>query len=168
MFDFFTGEDDLKIDPKGRVTIPHRIRRVIERGDPEWSEGKRPTLFLVYGHESWNRLEAYSVQSYTRLVNRIRRLPGGHPDRAPLLLQYTTHAIETQIDEEGRLTIPQRHRERLGFVRDIYLSSRLDHFRLWRRDVYEATEGAALAQWTESRGANFDLDAILPPDDDEA
>jgi MraZ protein len=167
VFDFFTGEDDLKIDPKGRVTIPHRIRRVVERGDPDWSEGKRPTLFLVYGHETWNRLEAFSVRNYTRTVNRIRKLPGTHPDRAFLLAQYTTHALETQIDEEGRITIPQRHRDRLKLERDLYLSSKLDHFRLWRREDYDATEGAALADWAQARGPAFDLDTILPDDDED-
>lgn len=167
MRDYFTGEDDLRVDSKGRVTIPHRIRRVVERGDPDWSEGKRPTLFIVYGADNWNRLECYTVRSHNRLVSRLRKLPKDSPDRLPALSVYLTHALEAQIDEEGRLTIPARQRERLGLERDVYLSSRLDHFRLWRREEYLRSEGAASAAWSADRGPDFDIDSILPDDEEE-
>jgi MraZ protein len=168
VFDYFTGEDDLKVDQKGRVTIPHRIRRVVERGDPDFTEGRRPTLFLVYGAQNWDRLECFSVQGHRRKIRQIRALPSAHPDRMPLETLYATCALETQIDEEGRITIPTKLRERLGLDRDLYLSSKLDHFRLWRNDSFQKAVGNRVDAWSQAKGADFDIDAILPdlPDED--
>lgn len=151
MIDFFTGEEDLSVDAKGRVTVPQRIRRVVERGDPEWAAGQRPTLMVVYGTGDWNRLEAYSVSNYLKFINQLRDLPDDDPDRDGLLDTYMTFALETQIDEEGRLTIPQRHRERLGFGRTLYLSTMGSHFRLWNRAAYDQTQGEELQDWTAQR-----------------
>jgi MraZ protein len=162
VIDYFTGEDDLKVDPKGRVTIPHRIRRVVERGDPAWTEGQRPTLFVVYGARNWDRLECYSVKGHNRKVRQIRALPAGHPDRAPLETLYVTYALEIQIDEEGRITIPTKLRDKLGLERDLYLSSKSDHFRLWRNEHYQRAIGDRVDTWSEAKGPDFDIDALLP------
>ena len=153
MIDFFTGEDDLTVDAKGRVTVPQRIRRVVERGDPYWTPGDRPTLMVVYGTDDWNRLEAYSVKNYLKLIDQLRDLPDEDEDRDALLDTYMTFALETQIDEEGRLSIPIRHRERLKITKDLYLSSMGLHFRLWHRAEFEATQGRDLAGWAQTRAA---------------
>lgn len=157
MIDFFTGEETLTVDAKGRITVPQRIRRVVERGDPDWSEGKRPSLMVVYGTDDWNRLEAYSLKTYLKLIDQLRDLPDDDPDRDGLLDTYMTFAFDTQIDEEGRLTIPIRHRDRLGFGRELYLSSMGLHFRLWHRAAFEATQGRDLRDWAQARAEAPDL-----------
>ena len=167
MFDYFTGEDDLKVDQKGRVTIPHRIRRVVERGDPDFADGRRPTLFVVYGASNWNRLECFTVRGHRRKIRQIRALPSGHPDRMPLETIYATFALETQIDEEGRITIPTKLRERLGLERDLYLSTKLDHFRLWRGENYKRMVGDPVEAWSMDKGEDYDSDAALPDLPDE-
>lgn len=172
MFDFFSGEDDLKIDPKGRVTIPAAVRRVVERGDPDWTEtaraqGARPRVQVVYGLDGWTRLECYTIRNYHRLVGRIRKLPGTDRHKEGLMGEYVTRAFEATLDDEGRLTIPQRHRERLKLDRDLYYSAKLDHFRLWTREAYEAKEGRILAALEAERDPDFSLDAYLPDDTDE-
>lgn len=168
MIDYFTGEEDLKVDQKGRVTIPLRIRRVVERGDPDLPEGQRPRLYVVYGAQNWDRLECFSALGHRRKIRQIRALPSTHPDRMPLETMYTTHALETHLDDEGRITIPTWLRERLGVTRDLYLSSRTDHFRLWRAEVYRKSVGDRVDAWSAAKGADFDIDSILPdlPDDE--
>ncbi len=68
-----------------------------------------------------------------------------------------TFAFDSQIDEEGRLTIPIRHRERLGFGRELYLSTMGRHFRLWHREAFEASQGRELKAWTQTRAEAPDL-----------
>ena len=46
----FRGEIVQKVDGKGRVSIPAAFRRVLEQGDPEWTEGLRPELVLSLIH----------------------------------------------------------------------------------------------------------------------
>ncbi|MGB5868767.1 MAG: hypothetical protein WBH04_01090, partial [Albidovulum sp.] len=51
----FRGSDTYKVDAKGRVSIPAPFRRVIESSDPDWKEGLRPNIVIVYGgkHQDW-------------------------------------------------------------------------------------------------------------------
>ena len=44
----FRGEFHQKVDGKGRVSIPADFRRVLESGDPSWSDGKAPEFVIVY------------------------------------------------------------------------------------------------------------------------
>ena len=45
----FRGEAENKVDSKGRVSIPAPFRRVLEEGDPDWSNGVNPNFVIVYG-----------------------------------------------------------------------------------------------------------------------
>ena len=49
MTDRFRGEGIHKVDGKGRVSIPVLFRRVLESGDPDWTEGLNPNAVIVYG-----------------------------------------------------------------------------------------------------------------------
>ena len=43
----FTGEHTQKVDGKGRMSIPADFRRVLEAGDPEWTTGLSPRMYLL-------------------------------------------------------------------------------------------------------------------------
>ena len=45
----FRGESLNKVDAKGRVSVPAAFRRVIEEGDPDFSDGSYPNFVIVYG-----------------------------------------------------------------------------------------------------------------------
>ena len=47
----FRGSEEVKVDAKGRVSIPAKFRRVFESCDPDWETGRRPQLVIVYGRE---------------------------------------------------------------------------------------------------------------------
>lgn len=161
--DFFSGEFDQTVE-KGRLTVPRPIVRLIERGDPKRPEGERPAVRVVYGAASWNRLECYTLRTYERLIKRLARLPGTDPNRAPALTIYGTYSFETQVDEMGRLTIPQKYREKLGLEGKVCVSGKLDHFRIWRREEFEATDGAQAEAWAPAQDPAFEIASILPDD----
>lgn len=161
--DFFSGEFEPTIE-RGRLALPAKIVPLIERGDPDRAPGERPTLRVVYGPASWNRLECYTVRTYRRLVQRIAQLPGTDPNRAPALTNYVTRSFETQIDENGRLSIPQPQREKLGLEGKVFLSGKLDHFRIWQRSEYQRTDGDLADGWAPIQDPQFEIASILPAD----
>jgi MraZ protein len=59
----FRGSDTFKVDAKGRVSIPAPFRRVIEASDPNWREGLRPNIVIVFGGKNQNWLEVYTIKA---------------------------------------------------------------------------------------------------------
>ncbi|MFC3117607.1 MraZ N-terminal domain-containing protein [Jhaorihella thermophila] len=63
------------MDAKGRVSIPAAFRRVIEAGDPDYTEGLRPQFVLVYGPKGQDYLEGYTIEEINALEDKINSLP---------------------------------------------------------------------------------------------
>ena len=59
----FRGESDHKVDTKGRVSIPASFRRVIQDGDPDYTDGLAPRLIIVYGGKTRNYLEGFTIEA---------------------------------------------------------------------------------------------------------
>jgi MraZ protein len=103
VLDVFNGAEDLKIDPKGRVTIPSRFRRIIEAGDPNWEPGARPTLMMVFGvtrgEHAWQRLEFLTVRNHDDLIDRL--LASDMPSAEFWRRVYNNYTLPVQLDERG-------------------------------------------------------------------
>ena len=110
----FRGSFHQKVDGKGRVSIPASFRRVVEAGDPDWTEGLRPNLVIVYGLDSQKRLDCYTLNAIEDIEERIDMMQPGSPERETLELTFHGHAADAQIDEDGRIVLPQRLRDKLG------------------------------------------------------
>ena len=55
----FTGEHTLKVDSKGRMSVPADFRRVLEAGDPDWTTGLQVGLYVIYGDHLKDSLHVY-------------------------------------------------------------------------------------------------------------
>ena len=167
MADVFTGAEELKIDPKGRVTIPSRFRRIIEAGDTQWTPGTRPTLYMIFGvtrgEFAWQRLEFMTVRNHEDLIDRLLAKAPENPSAEKWLRIYNNYALPVQLDEEGRLTIPQKHRERLGFDREVQLATDIDRFLLMTHEVYASQYEDELVAWHDAGGAMEKVGQIAPP-----
>ena len=69
----FRGEFHQKVDTKGRVSIPASFRRVLENGDPNWSEGKAPEIVIVYGDHRRSYLECYTMDAAAEVDAMAKR-----------------------------------------------------------------------------------------------
>ena len=98
----FRGEGLHKVDSKGRVSIPALFRRVIESCDPNWKEGLRPELIIVYGDERRKFIECYTIEAIEEVDSKIDNLPRGSLERKTLERLFHGQSIPTSIDETGR------------------------------------------------------------------
>lgn len=134
----FRGEHTFKVDKKGRMSIPADFRRVLEAGDPSWTEGLRPKLVLVYGASEGEYLEGYTIAESDALAAKINSLPNSRLKRK-LVRQYVSNSIPIQIDPDGRLVIPARHRDTIGLALEanaVFVGT-LGTFQIWAEDRYE-------------------------------
>jgi MraZ protein len=140
----FRGEFYQKVDAKARVSIPAAFRRILEAEDPASAEFPRPRIYMVYGGKSRNFVECYSKAGADRLAEQIEAMELGSPARDRAERDLISRSVMVEIDNEGRIVLPQKVREKMGFTGDLPSQAEAafagftNRFKLYRREVYEA------------------------------
>ena len=158
----FRGESLQKLDSKGRVSVPALFRRVIEAGDPNWAEGQRPNFVIVYGTQRQHHLECYTMASIADIDRRIARMPLGSKDRKMLERIYQSFALPTQVDEDGRIVLPQKLRDKIALAGEAFFIAAGDRFEIWKPETYAAEVGDEAEDWLDGMPEDFDPRALLP------
>lgn len=137
----FKGEFYQKVDMKARVSIPAPLRRILEQANP--TPGARPSVIMVYG-AGGKHVQCFSPKGAQDLYDTIAQHPIG-PRKAALELAFVTRSAEVEIDEDGRLVLPQKVRDRMGVTPETLSSGfmaafagKLDRFELWLAETYDA------------------------------
>ncbi|WP_299845448.1 division/cell wall cluster transcriptional repressor MraZ [uncultured Paracoccus sp.] len=158
----FRGSEEVKVDAKGRVSIPAKFRRVFEQCDPDWQAGGRPQLVIVYGSSKQTHLQLYTIEAIEDIDRQIDRMPRGSPERGVLEATMNGFAEEAEIDNDGRLLLPLKLREKIGLADRAFFIASGEYLKLWTPETY-AEEAEAL----EARIPDFEPGAdplsLLPP-----
>ncbi len=159
----FRGSDTFKVDAKGRVSIPAPFRRVIEASDPDWKDGLRPNIVIVYGPESQNWLEVHSMDAVNEIDEQISLMQRGSPGRLLNEERMYGQSFEAQIDDDGRLTIPQKYRDKIGLKNEAFFISAGDYFLIWNPETYEKKGTPRSRRLSEQYPEDLDPRSLLPP-----
>lgn len=165
----FRGTETVKVDGKGRMSIPARLRRVFDAGDPGFASANtgRTQLVAVYGPDWWNWIELYSIEAIEEIDQQIDRLTRGSQERRWLELLMNGQSTDLEIDREGRLVLPQKLREKLGFAEgaETIFESRGDYIQVYHPDE-RPKDVQALEDFAASHGPDFDPRAFLQQTDE--
>jgi MraZ protein len=164
MSEAFRGEFTQKVDGKARVSIPAAFRRVLEAGDPD---STRKRIVIVYGDERRKFAECYTVAGAQRLEAMIRKLPLGSPARRLLERNMITLSVTLEIDEDGRIVLPAKVREKTGLSSDggeAVFAGALDTFQLWKAETYEADIRRAAEEELAALPGDMDILSLLGGD----
>ena len=126
----FLGTETYAIDHKGRVAIPAAMRR--------GERGKKPigTFVLAEGFEGC--LALYSEEEWTRVDQRLRRLPmGGRSGRA-FQRAFLLDVVKVSVDAQGRITIPPALLSRAGLGKEAVLHGVLNRIEIWNPERFAA------------------------------
>lgn len=145
----FRGSEEVKVDAKGRVSIPAKFRRVFEASDPGWEAGRRPQLVIVYGTAAWKSIQLFTIEAMEDIEAGIARMPRGSAARNLLENIYQGHAEESEIDGDGRLVLPQKMREKIGLGDSAFFISAGDSLKVWTPEAYADEESALEARVPE-------------------
>ena len=134
----FRGEGDLKVDAKGRVSIPANFRRVVEACDPDFNNGNLARFILVYGDERRDYLEAFTIEAMDEVDEKIERHPRASPKRKAMERLYSQQALDMTIDETGRIVLPAKLREKIGLDGTVFVGASGDTSQMWKPETYAA------------------------------
>ena len=162
----FRGESVHKVDLKGRVSVPASFRRSLEEGDPDWKSGTNPTVVLIYGMPTGHCLEGYTVEGMNRLSEKVSLMPSFNKARRMLERLLNTKSIHAQLDENGRIVLPQRLREMFGLDAEALFAGMGEHFQIWAPRAY-GDDMAGIDDWRAGLDPDADPFALLDAMDRE-
>jgi MraZ protein len=144
------------VDGKGRVSIPALFRRVLESGDPNWTEGLNPELVIVYGDHRRKFLECYTMEAIAEVDSKIAALPRGSVQRKMLERMFHGQSYPTSVDETGRIVLPAKLRAKIGIEDEAFFIAAGDTFQIWKPETYETEELSRTEAWLDELPDDFD------------
>ena len=132
----FTGEYRHAVDGKGRIAVPARFRGQLADGAvvARWLD----SCLAIFPMTAWSELAA-----------RVGSLPMTDPNARLLQRQLFSGALETELDGQGRVLVPQGLREFAGLEAEALVLGSRDHAEIW-----------APSRWTDYSRSLDDPDAF--------
>jgi MraZ protein len=150
------------VDGKGRMSIPADFRRVLEAGDPTWSEGHAPKLKVLYGDHLDRALHVYTIDAFNDIAQDIQAMPRGSENRRHLQRLILGQSLTAEVDKDGRCVIPIKQREKIGLTDgEVYFSGAGEYFEIWKADTFAETEGRLTDDWLKGKPQGFDPLVLL-------
>ena len=168
MSEAFRGEFTQRVDGKARVSIPAAFRRVLDAGDPD---SPRKRIVMVYGDTRRKYTECYTIAGAAALEAKIGKLPLGSQHRRMLERNMITLSVTVEIDDDGRIVLPPKVREKVGIApedvakgAEAVFAGSLDTFQIWKSDVYDAEILRAAEEDLASLPDGVDILSLLSDD----
>lgn len=158
---WFRGEWTHKVDGKGRVSIPAPFRRVLEEGDPDWTDGLQPQFVIVYGRPGKNCLECYSMRGIEEIDEKIARMPRFSKRREAFNRLFHSQSLPASVDETGRIVLTQKLRDLAGVSDEAVFVGMGDFFQIWETEALAADQAALMGAIGDEVGEDGDLFALL-------
>jgi len=119
------GEYELKIDHKGRIAVPVKLREVFRGG-----------LVLSRGFDRC--LIAYSVPEWEKVSERFAALPLTQLSTRRLSRFTFSGAFDVELDRQGRVVLPQTLRQYAEIKDEVVVVGAYSHLQLWAKKLWLA------------------------------
>ncbi|MBV6646687.1 MAG: division/cell wall cluster transcriptional repressor MraZ [Cyclobacteriaceae bacterium] len=140
---FFTSEYECKLDTKGRLVLPAKIKTNL----PEVSTNE---LVLRKGFES--NLILYPMIEYKKIHHKISALSEFNPEQRQLKRIFFRSIAQVELDSAGRILVPKNMLTHAKIEREAILIGMGNYIEMWDTKVFDdhlakgADEFSALAQ----------------------
>ncbi len=119
------GEHEHTIDDKNRLTLPAKFRKAFAEG-----------IVVTRGLDDC--LYAYAPADWARLVeSRLAPLNPFSKEGRQMQRFFYAGAVETDLDRQGRVTIPAALMQRAKLARDVVVAGVHDHLEIWDRAAWQ-------------------------------
>ncbi len=124
----FTGEYECKMDAKGRLTLPSKVKSKL----PEVSGNQ---LVLSLGLEPC--LVIYPLVEYRKIYSRIASMNEFNEEFRRLQRNFFRRIAEVELDGASRILIPKTMSKYANLDKEIILVGMGNRMELWDATVYE-------------------------------
>jgi MraZ protein len=120
----FTGEYRHTVDDKGRMAVPVKFRARLDPGS------------MVSG---WldNCLAIHTNAAWEELSDKIGALPVTDPLARRFQRFVFSHAVEAEMDRQGRILLPAYLRESVGLGANAVVVGSRDHAEIWAPERWD-------------------------------
>ena len=119
-----TGTYEHNIDAKGRLAIPSKLRD--ELGS---------VFYLAMGVDAC--LAVYPQSTWDRFTEKFASLP---MSQSKAMRPLFANAARCELDNQGRIVIPQKLRRYAGLDKDVVILGVNDRAEIWSADAWNAQE----------------------------
>ncbi len=123
---FFVGESTLKLDSKGRLTIPAKHRDKFNGG-----------CVLSFGYDADQALNLYNHETFQKVGDQFKKLPFSKEKNRRIQRKFFSQAEEVSIDKAGRILIPANMLAAVGIQGDVVFAGVGTHVELWSPERWE-------------------------------
>ncbi len=124
---FFTSEYESKLDVKGRLVLPARIKSQLP------AEGGE--LVIRRGFE--NCLVVYPMVEFKKVFSRISGLSEFNEEYRKLQRNFLSGVVTVELDANGRFLIPKNLLTYAGIEKDVVLVGVGNKVEIWNPSSYE-------------------------------
>tara|TARA_B110001454_G_C12664375_1_gene410899 strand:- start:557 stop:1000 length:444 start_codon:yes stop_codon:yes gene_type:complete len=140
---FFTSEHECKLDAKGRLVLPSRLKSVLP-------EASKKSIIIRKGFEP--NLIVYPLHEFQNIYTRISSLNEFSSEQRKLKRNLFSSISQVDLDSNGRFLLPKSMISHTGLEKDVILVGMGNVIELWSPDNYkkylinDANEFSKLAQ----------------------
>ncbi len=142
------GLKDVKVDLKGRLFVP---KAFIE--SDEDSSGARTSissLWLTPGLEGC--LWLIDVAEWKRMQRRLRSADIGNAGVRATQRMFFSRSEKLRVDTQGRVLLPEAHRQRAGITDRATFVGRGNRFQIWQPEAFERHQAEAIDRLRSRHG----------------
>ena len=135
------GSSSARIDDKGRLKVPTVFRGVIQ-------DMHGPDVFVTSLTGECVRI--YPFPTWLEIERKLLQMPGNHPSRLKFLDRVNYYGQASELDGQGRVSIPTHLRDSASIVGDVRVVGRIDHIEVWNEDRF--VQKLQRETWTDDDG----------------
>ena len=137
---FFTSEYECKLDTKGRLVLPSKIKANL----PEVSTNE---LVLRKGFEP--NLILYPMLEYKKIHLKISGLSEFNPEQRKLKRIFFRSIAQVEMDNAGRILLPKTMLAHSNLEKDAVLIGMGNYVEIWNPQVFEESLGADGSEFSD-------------------
>lgn len=125
----FRGRFEIKLDPKGRLSLPAAYRSNLA--------DKTPELVVTNSrYQGRSCLDVYSSMEWEKLERRISKLSSLKPEVQAFNRFYLSGGQAAEVDAQNRILVPQSLRRYAGLESQVVLVGLGSKFEIWSQEAW--------------------------------